>query len=430
MQETTVTTSDILGAMDATDAVIVDTRPVDAYNGWKLKSEARGGHIKGAKSFPSEWTTSKDWLDLAKSKGIVPESHVIVYGYAKKDASRLASHLIEAGYERVSTYDDFVAGWTADQSLPMEHLPRFRHLVPAQWLFDLIQGKQVAQWERSKYVVCHAHYRHRSDYDEGHIPGAIALDTLELETPKTWNRRSPQELKAALQNKGITADTTVIIYGRFSSPNNDDPFPGSNAGHLGAMRCATIMMYAGVKDVRVLNGGIHSWQRAGFRITRQPTEPKPVADFGVEIPAKPEVFVDLPEAKTLLAVSDGELVSVRSWNEFIGDVSGYNYIDRKGRIPGAVFGNCGSDAYHMESYRNQDHTTREYHEIGNFWRESEIVPKKHIAFYCGTGWRASEAFFNSWLMDWPKTCVFDGGWLEWSNDLSNPVETGIPNQHK
>ncbi|MCD6497499.1 MAG: hypothetical protein J7M25_04240 [Deltaproteobacteria bacterium] len=119
------------------------------------------------------------------------------------------------------------------------------------------------------------------------------------------------------------------------------------------------MMYAGVKHVRVLNGGIHSWQRAGFELTKQSTAPEPVSEFGVTIPARPEVFVDLLEAKKLLAAMDGELVSVRSWNEFIGEVSGYNYIDKKGRIPGAVFGNCGSDAYHMESYRNKDHTTRE-----------------------------------------------------------------------
>jgi hypothetical protein len=35
-------------------------------------------------------------------------------------------------------------------------------------------------------------------------------------------------------------------------PNNNDPFPGSAAGDIGAIRIAFIMMYAGVKDVRIL----------------------------------------------------------------------------------------------------------------------------------------------------------------------------------
>ena len=90
------------------------------------------------------------------------------------------------------------------------------------------------------------------------------------------------------------------------------------------------------------------------------------------------------------------------------------------------FGNCGSDAYHMENYRNLDHTTREYHEIEAMWRESGITPDKDVAFYCGTGWRASEAFFNAHLMGWERIAVFDGGWYEWSNDPNNPVKTGVP----
>ena len=55
-----------------------------------------------------------------------------------------------------------------------------------------------------------------------------------------------------------------------------------------------------------------------------------------------------------------------------------------------------------------------------------VTPDKRNAFYCGTGWRGSEAFFNAWLLGWPRVSVFDGGWLEWSNDAENPVETGIP----
>ena len=136
--------------------------------------------------------------------------------------------------------------------------------------------------------------------------------------------------------------------------------------------------------------------------------------------------MDTPEAKEILAAADKNLVSVRSWSEYIGKVSGYNYITKKGRIPGSVFGNCGSDAYHMENYRNLDHTMREYHEIEALWDQAGITPDKHNAFYCGTGWRGSEAFFNAWLMGWPRVSVYDGGWFEWSNDETNPYETGIP----
>jgi thiosulfate/3-mercaptopyruvate sulfurtransferase len=50
-----------------------------------------------------------------------------------------------------------------------------------------------------------------------------------------------------------------------------------------------------------------------------------------------------------------------------------------------------------------------------------------VAFYCGTGWRASETWFYAFLQDWPRIAVYDGGWFEWSQDpVNNPIEVGVP----
>ena len=356
----------------------------------------------------------------------MPEHEIVLYGYTGEEAEKVAGLLCRAGYQKLKVYNHFTDEWSSNPDLPMDSLPRYRNLVPADWINSIVSGKAPAEYEEQNVVICHAHYRNREAYLSGHIPGAIDLDTLALESPETWNRRSPEELKTALEQHGITSDTIVVLYGKFMTPNNDDPFPGSAAGHIGAIRCAFIMMYAGVKDVRVLNGGFQSWKAAGYEISTADVPKTPVENFGSLIPAKPGLAVDLPEAKEILASDKAELVCVRSWPELIGEVSGYNYIEKKGRIPGAVFGNCGTDAYHMENYRNLDHTTREYHEVAAIWNDAGITPDKHLAFYCGTGWRGSEAFYNAWLMAWPRVSVFDGGWFEWSNDPENPYETGVP----
>jgi thiosulfate/3-mercaptopyruvate sulfurtransferase len=185
-------------------------------------------------------------------------------------------------------------------------------------------------------------------------------------------------------------------------------------------------MYAGVRDVRILNGGVQSWLDDGYELSQEETKPIPVEDCGLNIPERPELAVDVPEAKKILAADNANLVCVRSWPEYIGEVSGYNYIEKTGRIPGCVFGNCGTDAYHMENYRNLDHTTKEFHEIQKDWEDVGITADKRNAFYCGTGWRGSEAWLNAYLMGWPMVSVFDGGWFEWSNDPANPIETGFP----
>jgi 3-mercaptopyruvate sulfurtransferase SseA len=421
-----ISTEELKACLSDPGVSLIDVRSVEAYNGWKLWGEARGGHIQSARSLPLKWADYIDWIEIVRSKEIMPDHSLVLYGYDPAESERVANQFVQAGYQNVKVYYDFITDWNPNTELPMQHLPNYRHLVSAQWLGTLIEHQTAPEYHNNKYVICHAHYRKREAYSQGHIPGAIEIDTCSLESPETWNRRSPEEIQKTLEGLGITSDTTVILYGRFSNPDNNDPFPGSSAGQLGAIRCAFIMMYAGVEDVRVLNGGLQSWADAGFEVVTEESPKQPPVEFGAIIPVHPEYAVDIPQAKEMLQDSDKNLVSVRSWNEYIGEVSGYNYIRKKGRIPGAVFGNCGSDAYHMENYRNVDHTTREYHEIEHIWAEAGIGPDRHNAFYCGTGWRGSEAFFNAWLMGWPRVSVFDGGWFEWSNDSTNPYETGVP----
>jgi hypothetical protein len=35
-----------------------------------------------------------------------------------------------------------------------------------------------------------------------------------------------------------------------------------------------------------------------------------------------------------------------------------------------------------------------------------------------------EAWFHAYLMGWPRISVYDGGWLEWAQDPSNPRAQG------
>jgi len=425
---TEISTIEILKLIEDENVKIIDARPIDAYNGWKLENEIRGGHIKNAKALPAKWTNYMDWVEIISSKSIKPTHRIVVYGYNINEIEKVANAFKRNGFDNISIYRNFIEEWVADEKLPMEKLANYKNLVYPQWIKEVLDGKVQPEQSGGKTVIVHAHYRNRTAYLTGHIPTAIDMDTLALEAPETWNRRAPEELKKALEEHGITSDTTVILYGKYMHPDNADEFPGSAAGDIGAIRCAFIMMYAGVKDVRVLNGGFQSWEDDGFEVSKIDEPKNHVQNFGVSIPQKPELAVDIPEAKEILKSDKSELVCVRSWPEFIGEVSGYNYIEKKGRIPGAIFGNCGSDAYHMENYRNLDNTTREFHEIEANWKEVGLTSDKHLAFYCGTGWRGSEAFFNAWLMGYPKVSVFDGGWFEWSNDPDNPYETGIPNK--
>jgi 3-mercaptopyruvate sulfurtransferase SseA len=427
----TVSTAELRRRLNDPDLAIVDVRPLFAYNGWRADGEARGGHIPGAVAFPSAWLESLDDAEverLLQSKDIVPSRETVLYGNAGDDVSAVRTRLTDLGRATVRTYEHGWAEWAADETLPVERLPNYDKLVHTDWLRRLLDGERPEAAPAGRFLVFHVNFGVPEEYEENHIPGALYLDTNRLESPDDWNRRSPEELEEALCLLGITHDTTVIVYGRDTEGQANEKWPGRRAGQIAANRAGLIMRYAGVEDVRVLDGGYDEWARAGNALEPDVREPSPVSSFGIQIPRRPELIVDLDEAKQILADRENAaLVSVRTWNEHIGKVSGYNYIGPAGRIAGDVWGNCGSDAYHMQHYRNVDNTMRAYPEIAANWEEAGIAPDKRVAFYCGTGWRASETWFCAYLMGWERIAVYDGGWFEWSQDpINNPIEAGEP----
>jgi molybdopterin synthase sulfurtransferase len=427
----TVTPKELRARLGDPTLTIVDVRSLAAYNGWRLGAEARGGHVPGATAFPIEWLRTVDEPEIAlllARKGISSGQDVVVYGDGADDAEAFVAKLESLAIPATRVLDGGFAAWSADPSAPIENLANYDKLITIDWLRAVLGGERPEAAPEGKFLLFHVNFGVPEEYEEAHIPGALYLDTNVLEDPADWNRRSPAVLDAAIRALGITRDTTVVVYGRDTEGQANEKWPGRRAGQIAATRALMILRYAGVDDVRLLDGGYDWWVRAGNPVETTIREPSPVTDFGAVIPVRPEVIIDIDEAKQIIADPEGAaLVSVRTWREHIGAVSGYNYIGPAGRIKGDVWGNCGSDAYHMQHYRNVDNTMRTYPEISANWAEAGITPDKWVAFYCGTGWRASETWFYAYLQGWPRIAVYDGGWFEWSQDPdNNPIEIGEP----
>ena len=428
--EREISTAELSGRIGELGLAVVDVRPLPRFNGWRGVGEARGGHVPGAVALPAEWLSRLSDGDLQTflaDKGIAESAEVVVYGDGE-DVSLFRDRLAEHVAAPVRSLVDGWPAWSADESLPVDRLPRYERLVHHGWLAELLAGGTPEAAPRGRFLLFHVNFGVPEEYADSHLPGALYLDTNVLESPRDWNRRSSEDLDAALRALGITSDTTVILYGRDTEGEANEKWPGRRAGQISAMRAALILTYAGVEDVRLLDGGYDAWVQGGHELETVPRVPHSVPSFGVDVPVRPEVIVDIGDAKRILADPDGAaLVSVRTWNEHIGKVSGYNYIGPAGRIAGDVWGNCGTDAYHMQHYRNLDNTMRPYPEIAANWAEAGITPDKWVAFYCGTGWRASETWFYALLMGWSRIAVYDGGWWEWSRDPdANPIEAGEP----
>ncbi|WP_229459462.1 sulfurtransferase [Massilia cavernae] len=288
-------------------------------------------------------------------------------------------------------------------------LHRWRQLVTPAWLAGLVAGAPLTAAPDGEWRLFEVGFGAADAFERAHIPGAGYIDTAQLEHGPLWNKVPDPELKRLLLAHGIRHDVTVVLYGRNT---------------LAAARAAHLLLYAGVADVRLLDGGFDAWKAAGHAMEEGPARRyRAAAGFGAAFPGRPDYLVDMPQARRLLERPDGALVSIRTWNEFIGKTSGYSYIDARGDIPGACWGRAGvdDDVNSMAEFHRSDGHMKPSAEISHMWQAAGVHAGHHTAFYCGTGWRASLAFFYAWLMNWERIAVYDGGWCEWSRDAGNPV---------
>jgi len=134
---------------------------------------------------------------------------------------------------------------------------------------------------------------------------------------------------------------------------------------------------------------------------------------------------------------DTVLADVRSGGEFTGTISGYSYLDAKGRIPNAVWAYDADDG--SVFYTDPDGTLRSYPEITGLWNDLGIDFGKETVFYCGGGYRSSLTFLYAYVMGQDNVRNYSDGWAGWSTTYTDlgggnwqqdasgrPVETGWP----
>jgi len=297
---------------------------------------------------------------------------------------------------------------SAAETPTVKAVEKTKIFVSADWVKSVIDGQQP---ESKDYVIIEAAWGQVSDdkaYTEAHIPGAVHLNTDEIEEEKYWDIRTGDEIAQVMKNYGITKDTNVIIYGADS----------------GAARVAFVCIWAGVENVKVLDGGLDAWKNAGYS-TKDGIETAKATtkDFGVTVPAHPDYVLSTDEVQDKLAKDNNfRLVSIRSLDEFTGKKSGYSYIKRAGEPKGAVWGHDETD------YLNEDGTFINFDKAVAMWAEQGITKDNEIAFYCGTGWRATIPWLMAHENGWKNVKLYDDGWFVWQMDEKNPVQAITPEE--
>lgn len=323
---------------------------------------------------------------------------------------------------------------------PAAGLPNYQALVSVNWLKALLdhhtdppnhprpatyQGEGDACGEG--YVIVEASWAEldqADDYQSGHIPRSIHVNTDLFENGyPQWRLKSPAHLQAAIGDLGISPGTTVIVYSHKL---------------IAAARVWWILKYAGVRDVRILDGDARTWQAAGYSLEKKINQLAAVDFSG---PVLEQWNLDTATLRTWVdgAGSGGQsiqgnegliLADVRARPEFVGTISGYDYLDACGRIPHSVWWGDADDASHL--YKRADGRLRAPAEVISEWKanrwwpgDSETNRHSTVVFYCGGGWRSSVAFFYAWLSGAKNIRNYSDGWSGWSTQYqADPSANG------
>jgi thiosulfate/3-mercaptopyruvate sulfurtransferase len=175
---------------------------------------------------------------------------------------------------------------------------------------------------------------------------------------------------------------------------------------IAAARAWWVLRWAGIEDVRVLDGGFAAWLAAG-----QPTQ------SAVDIPTPGTADVRPGSVDSLNAeqagrwAADGRLVDVRAPERFRGEVEPMDPV--AGRIPGAL---------NLPTTANVDATGR-FLPLAELRDRFAGLPDQPIGVYCGSGVTAAHTVLAMRLAGLDAV-LYPGSWSEWITDPQRPVATG------
>lgn len=241
----------------------------------------------------------------------------------------------------------------------------------------------------------------RQEYEQGHIPGAVYVD-LDTELarhglPTDGRHPLPTEdaFQAAARRWGLDDDDAVVVY---------DDVSGTSAA-----RAWWMLRHAGVREVRVLDGGLAAWRDAGMPLETDTVEPKP---GGIHLSFGTLPTLDADAAAAL--AHDGVLLDARAAERFRGDVEPVD--PRPGHIPGAVSAPTTDNLDADGRMLPPDVLAARFAALG-------IQESTPVGVYCGSGVTAAHEALALVTAGLPMPSLYAGSYSAWSNDPARPVET-------
>jgi thiosulfate/3-mercaptopyruvate sulfurtransferase len=246
------------------------------------------------------------------------------------------------------------------------------------------------------------------DYFRNHLPTAhhLNFDTLRGTDNGIPVQYLPDDItKNLLMRAGVQKDRIHIIYATGDKLPNDEI--------LSASMVAYVLEKYGIKDIRIIDGGLLKWQQQKLPVTQEYFgNPKGILPTG----ENKQISITIDELLKRKSDRNVLLVDARPYNEYIGEDDIWL---RKGHIPGAI-------NFHWARLmaKQNTHEFLPMEDAMTILKEAGLTPDREIIVYCGTSREGSLLrFYLTHLAKFPKVRLYEGSWKEYASLKQYPAET-------
>lgn len=260
-------------------------------------------------------------------------------------------------------------------------------------------------------------------FEAGHIPGSVHMESHGLQCSDNAGRldcpplyQCEKDAEKFIGERGIDNNTLIIAYDDYRGPN------ATGIYHF-------FLLY-GHKNVKILNGGMEAWKKAGGKVEtgapKLPAKPKTFkvkVDMSVlatkdQMAAASASIMETVEKTGSRAKAKYALIDSRTMAEAIGERKVDN-VARGGHVPGATLMEWMqvSGAQEKLSYPS------DLKAVQAKLNAAGITKDKTIYTYCHVGAGRGSYYYVLLkdLLGYPDVRVYTGGWNEWGNDMNLPI---------
>jgi thiosulfate/3-mercaptopyruvate sulfurtransferase len=253
-------------------------------------------------------------------------------------------------------------------------------------------------------------------FDGRVIPGAIRLPWSVFRYNNTAANEGSLFVGAAraqelLGNHGIGRTHTLVLYDSVARDG------GATASYL-----FWVLDILGHANKRILDGGIDSWEAAGYDLDSAPRDPEPILYQAPMQDIRGQDLIDGDDVYRQLGDRYYQIIDVRSAAEYKGekgtrDLQGNGL--KLGHIPTAV------NIDYAQNWRDtESKMLKSYRDLQALYRG--LDPQKGVIVYCNSGRRSSFSYYVLRLMGIDNVYTYEPSWKQWGQPANFfPVETTV-----